>query len=143
MYIIHGASAKQTRLIHARPNVDLRLSFVQQEVIGNLIFRLDKLRKRLVISHVFDPSNILTLIDICKVKSFSIKKEFSDIQPGASIRRNADFLNKIFFRFEFSDNNQILCLPVFELHDNNHVEIENVEKKAVRWQLLLSKLKWQ
>ena len=144
MYIIHGVSGKQRRLIQAKQNVKYCLSFVQQEVFGNLILRLDKIRKRLIVSHVFDPLNMLTLIDIGKVKSISIKKEYIDVQPGQAIRQNlAGILKKLFFRFEFSDSNQILCLPVFELHDNNSVDVENVEKRAVLWQLLLSKLKWQ
>ena len=144
MYIIHGASGKKRRLTQKNTNVNFKLSFVQQEVFGNLVLRLDKIRKRLIISHVFDPFNVLTLIDICKVKSISVKKEYGDIQQGSEIRQNiAGFLKKIFFRFDFSDNSRILCLPIFESHENNQVEIEKLENRAVIWQLLLSKLKWQ
>jgi hypothetical protein len=144
MYIIHGASGKHRRLIPTRPNVNLRLSFVQQEVFGNLILSLNKIRKRLMVSSVFDPFKMVTLIDISKIKCISIKKEYRDIQRGTTIRKNLEeFLEKMSFRFEFFDNVRILSLPIFELNENTKVEIENIEKRAVIWQLLLSKLKLQ
>lgn len=97
-----------------------------------------------MVSSVFDPVKRITLIDISKIKCISIKKEYRDIQQGATIRKNLEgFLEKMSFRFEFLDNVQILSLPIFEVNENSKVEIGNIEKRAVIWQLLLSKLKLQ
>src|SRR6478735_675164 len=115
MIIIHGASGRRNYLDQMKSGASSTLSFVQHEVFGNLILSLDKIRKRLIISHVFNPFKRITLIDLSKIKMISVKKEFRDIRQGVLSQRNPeDFLEKMFFHFEFNDNNRSLALPIFE-----------------------------
>lgn len=144
MIIIHGES-KYIKLLHQpRPGICFKLSFVQQEVFADLLLSLDKIRKRLVISSVLKPLRIITLIDLCKVSFISVKKVYKDIQyETAGGTGLEDFLEKMFFHFEFSDHSKALLLPIFEKSAHDTKDVGALEKRAVIWQLLLSKLKLQ
>ena len=144
MIIIHGES-KYIKLLHQpRPGTCFKLSFVQQEVFADLLLSLDKIRKRLVISSVFEPLRIITLIDLCKVSFVSIKKVYKDIQYETTGQRALEeFLEKMFFKFEFSDHSKALLLPIYEKSLQDTQDVGALEKRAVIWQLLLSKLKLQ
>ena len=117
---------------------------MQQEVFGNLILSLDKIRKRLIISDVLNPLKMITLIDLNKVRLISVKKEYKGIQNGVSRFSNFEaFLDTIRLQFDFYDDSQGLFLPVFNRNEHDSKDIMVLERKAVIWQLLLSKLKLQ
>ena len=144
MIIIHGESKYIKQLRQTKSGIRFKLSFVQQEVFADLLLSLDKIRKRLVISSVLEPLKIITLIDLCKVNFISIKKVYKDIQhetPGKGALE--EYLEKMFFQFEFSDHSKALLLPIFEKCAHNTKDVGALEKRAVIWQLLLSKLKLQ
>ena len=144
MIIIHGESKYIKQLHQTRPGNYFKLSFVQQEVFADLLLSLDKIRKRLIISSVLEPLKIITLIDLCKVSFISIKKIYRDIQYETTGQSGLEeFLEKMFFQFEFYDHSKALLLPIFEkcVHDTQNAGA--LEKRAVIWQLLLSKLKLQ
>ncbi len=144
MIIIHGTSKSIHRMHQAKPGIRFKLSFVQQEVFADLLLSLDKIRKRLIISSVLEPLKIITLIDLCKVRFISIKKEYKDIQYEPSGQRGLEeYLEKMFFQFEFSDHSKALLLPIFEKCAHGTLHGGALEKRAVIWQLLLSKLKLQ
>ena len=144
MIIIHGESKYVRKSHQTKSGIRFRLSFVQQEVFGDLLLSLDKIRKRLVISGVLEPLKIITLIDLCKVSFVSIKRVYKDIQhETAGQGLLEEYLEKIFFQFEFSDQSKTLLLPVFEKCADNAKDVGALEKRAVIWQLLLSKLKLQ
>ena len=144
MIIIHGESKYVKQSHQTKSGIRFRLSFVQQEVLGDLLLRLDKIRKRLVISSVLEPFKIITLIDLCKVSFISIKKVYKDLKYETTCQgAQEEYPEKIFFQFEFSDHNRTLLLPVFEKSAHNTKGVGALEKRAVIWQLLLSKLKLQ
>src|ERR1700749_1577198 len=144
MIIIHGESKYSKQLHQRKPGTCFKLSFVQQEVFGDLLLSLDKIRKRLVISSVLEPLKIITLIDLCKVSFISIKKVYRDFQYETTGQgAPEEYLEKIFFHFEFSDHSKALLLPIFDKYVHNTKDAEALEKRAVIWQLLLSKLKLQ
>jgi hypothetical protein len=144
MIIIHGESKNSKRLHQKKSGTRFKLSFVQQEVFADLLLSLDKIRKRLMISSVLEPLKIITLIDLRKVSFISLKKVYRDIQYETTGRSGLEeFLDKMFFRFEFSDQSKALLLPIFEKKSDDIKDVGTLEKKAVIWQLLLSKLKWQ
>jgi hypothetical protein len=117
---------------------------VQQEVFADLLLRLDKIRKRLIISSVLAPSKIITLIDLCNVSYISIRRVYKDIQNGVTGQPGlGQFLEKMFFQFEFADHGKALLLPIFEKCTQESPDVDALEKRAVSWQLLLSKLKLQ
>ena len=144
MIIIHGESKYVKQLHQTKSGIRFKLSFVQQEVFADLLLSLDKIRKRLVISSVLEPFKIITLIDLCKVSFISIKKVYKDIQyemPGQGALE--EYLEKMFFQFDFSDHSKALLLPIFEKYPHDTQDVVALEKRAVTWQLLLSKLKLQ
>jgi hypothetical protein len=144
MIIIHGVSKYYKQLHQAKPGIHFKMSFVQQEVFADLLLSLDKIRKRLIISGVFEPLKIITLIDLCKVSIISIKKVYKDIPNETTGQsRLEEFLEKMFFQFEFSDHSRGLLLPLYEKCEHETNDVGALEKKAVIWQLLLSKLKLQ
>jgi hypothetical protein len=144
MIIIHGESKYIRQSHQTKSGIRFKLSFVQQEVFADLLLSLDKIRKRLVISSVLEPLKIITLIDLCKVRFIAVKKLYKDIQfettgwcaPGG----NPD---KMFFQFEFTDHSKALLLPIYEKSAHDTQDVGALEKRAVIWQLLLSKLKLQ
>ena len=144
MIIIHGEAKKYKHLYRIKSGTFFKLSFMQHEVFGNFILSLDKIRKRLIISNVFNPLKMITLIDLCKVRLISVKKEYRAIQNGASCLSNPeDYLDTICLQFEFGDGSRSLFLPIFDKNVHDPRDISGLERKAVIWQLLLSKLKLQ
>ena len=144
MIIIHSEPKYNKQSHQRKSGIGFKLSFVQQEVFGDLLLRLDKIRKRLVISSVLEPLKIITLIDLCKVSFVSVKKVYKDFKHElAGQGAPEEYLEKMFFQFEFSDQSKPLLLPVFEKSGYNAKDPATLEKRAVLWQLLLSKLRLQ
>jgi len=144
MIIIHSEKKKQKYLLLLKSGSDFRLSYTRQEVFGNLVLSLDKIRKKLMISDVLNPLKLIQDIDLRKIRFITIKKVYRDILRGELVRgKLEDFLETMHFQFEFSDGSQALFLPIFERNIHDAGDMAVLERRAVIWQLLLSKLKLQ
>ena len=106
-----GEIIRPVVLNRSKSGTGYKLIYNRKEVIGNFIFRLDRIRKNLMVSHAFDPLRLIFMAELNKIRSVSLKRTYRDIKSGHFSSRGLDeFLEGIHFRFEFIDGrNQSIC----------------------------------
>ncbi len=118
-----------------------KLIYNRKEVIGNFIFRLDRIRKNLMVSHAFDPLRLIFMTELNKIGSVSLKRTYRDIRSGHFSSRGLDeFLEGVHFRFEFIDGRNSIHLPLFEKNRDKTFHLHILEEKAKTWYRVISGL---
>lgn len=113
----------------------------KKEVIGNYIFRLDRIRRNLMVSHAFDPLRLVFKTELNKIRSVSIKKIYRDIKSGQLGNRRLDeFLESMHFRFDFLDGRNSIYLPLFEKGPDKTCNLHMLDGRAKNWYRLISGL---
>ena len=100
---------------------------------------LDGLRKKLLVTDFSNDPGESFIIELDMVKAVSIKKEYSDIKPGALPSRSIEeFLKSIQLRFEYKDKTDVLTF--YQRERDGTGGRSWLEKMSSNWQLMLSKI---
>jgi hypothetical protein len=136
-----GEGIRSVVLNPSKPGTGYKLIYNRKEVIGNFIFRLDRIRKNLMVSHAFDPLRLIFMAELNKIRSVSLKRTYRDIKSGHFSSMGLDeFLEGVHFRFEFIDGRNSVHLPLFEKSRDKTYHLDRLEEKAKTWYRLLSGL---
>ena len=117
------------------------MSFSSHVILGNKIIGLDGIKKRLLVSEINNGHSKYYIIELDKVKTISVKKCYSSIQPGELNRRKfEEFLKTIHLLFEYKNEADTIVLPFYENEIDNIDDLPKLERNARNWQLILSKM---
>ena len=119
-----------------------RLSFTRQQVFGDIILSLDRIKKRLIVSSVFDPLKVIFRIESWNIRSIILKKiykHFSDGQPGSYAL--ADFPEAIHLHLELLEEKHKLVIPLFDRSRDTSCDYHKLELCATEWAKLLAEFK--
>lgn len=118
------------------------LTFSGQEILKDVAIGLDGVRRKLLVitkdnETVFNPR----LLDLRDVKSCSVKKRYGTVEAAGFRRREREHhLEKIALRFEFKDRRQPAEVPFYHHVTGGPYEVKEMNAKARRWCVLLSKM---
>jgi len=135
---------KTTELLNhfSKLGTENNLSFSSQEILENCIIGLDGIQRKLLILKQIDEDNYDSLLlDLNEVKSCSKKKIYRSVNIGTTKREKFDnHLDKIVLAFEFTDNRQPIHILFFESIANHIFTMSELEQKAKKWEVILSKM---
>jgi hypothetical protein len=118
-----------------------KLSFNRREVVGNYIFRLDRISRNLMVSDALDPLRLVFMTEIKKIRSVSLKRIYRDIQHGYPGKSGLDdFLESLHFCFDLVDHRHPVRLPLYEKKSGRPALLHLLEGRAKNWYELLSGL---
>jgi hypothetical protein len=137
----HTENKQATAFDLSKPGTAGKLIYNKKEVIGDYIFRLDRIRKHLMVSHAFDPLRLIFMTELNKIRSVSIKKIYRDIKSShLRTKRLDDFLESVHLYFDFFEEMHSIHLPLFERNLSSGVNLPVLETRAKNWYKLLSGL---
>lgn len=133
-------SAARLLLQFSRMGAEHGLSFSAQEGIPNGLFGLDGQQRKLLVltrgdGHMFTH----TLIDLDKVKSCTLQKQYSTAPPVAG-GKPGEHLNRIVLRFDFASASLPAEVVFYDHVSNSVFELPGLTQKATHWELILTKL---
>lgn len=119
----------------------LSLSFSSVLSLGNKTIALDGIRKKLLVLDNGDSATINCIIDLDKVKTIWLKKNYKSIKPG-ELKENGleEFLESILLQFEYRDEGELFSLAFYEQGKNELYNLPKLERNARNWQMILSKM---
>ena len=119
----------------------LNLSFSSHEILNNKIIGLDGIKRKLLVAEKNNESGSPYIIELAKVTAITLKKIYKSIKAGAlKTRRMEEFLESILLQFEYATDEDPIVLPFYERKLNEIQDLQEVEKKARNWQMILSKI---
>jgi hypothetical protein len=118
------------------------LSFSSQEVFKGCAIGLDGKHRKLLIVEKSNATNYdWHLIDLDNVINCTLKKTYRSIKAGELEKRSIEeYLETINLRLEFLDHREPIEIPFYAHDSNKEVNITELERKARRWQIMLSKM---
>ena len=118
------------------------LRFSSQEILANAVIALDGIQgKLLVINGIGKDQYHETLIDLDDLRSCTLKKEYGSIKVGdLKKRRLEQLLNRISLHFEFRNKKDSIDVPFYEQSETGKTNVSELELKANRWGIILSKM---
>jgi hypothetical protein len=117
------------------------LSFSSHLGLGNKIIALDGLKKKLLVVEIKNGSNHSYIIELDQVETISIKKTYSSIKPGELNKKGLRaFLKSIYLQFEYCNKNKKIVLPFYERETDGLRDLSTLERNAMNWQMILSKM---
>jgi len=118
------------------------LSFSSQEVLRNCIIGLDGVQRKLLVLNGIN-NGVLTeqVIDLNEVTNCSVKKQYGHIQVnGLRKRRLEQYLEKMTLHFKFLLDKPPADVQFFKQAEDNISELSELENKAEKWKVILSKM---
>jgi hypothetical protein len=119
-----------------------QLSFSAQEILAGSILALDGINRKLFILHN-TPDNKFeeTLVNLDEIKYCTVKKHYGTIKAGElPSRKLSEYLSRIVLHFEFKDGIPSLEVVFYDHIQNGLGEMEYLEEKARRWEVVLSSM---
>lgn len=117
------------------------LSFSSHEVMSDRIVGLDGINRKLLIAEQNNVRGNHTVIDLQEISSISVKDIYKSIRAGALQKSSIKhFLDSISIKFDYRDQIPPYILPVYESQKNDFKDLYRLEKKAMVWQSILSKM---
>ena len=120
-----------------------KLSFSSQEVIKQSIIGLDGINRKLLILQTINNGAVdAALININDIETCSVKKQYGAIKSGGLRSKPFDdYLEKMYLHFEIKNQDSPIDIPVYDHASNEAFEIPGLERKARRWESVLSKMR--
>lgn len=118
------------------------LSFSSQEVLRNCIIGLDGVQRKLLVLNGIN-KGVLTehVIDLNQVANCSVKKQYGHIRVnGLRKRRLEQYLENMTLHFKFLPEKPPTEIPFFKQAEDNISELSELENKAEKWKVILSKM---
>ncbi len=117
------------------------LSFSSHEQLGEKIFGVDGIKRKILVVEEKNGSNSSYIIELDKVKSISVKTVYDSIKPNALRKKGLEeFLKTMHLQFEFTDGRNTVALPFFENKKNNIEDLPVLERKTKNWKMIFSKM---
>lgn len=117
------------------------LSFTTHEVFQNKIIGLDKVNKTLLVVESNGQNYGSKFIDLGEVKTCRLKRIYHAIKAdGFNKKKLHDYLSAVTLEFYFKNNNSPFVLDFYKPQTNIIYKVADLEKKARRWEALLSKI---
>lgn len=117
------------------------LSFTTHQIVGNKLFGVDAIKKKVVILEKKGRKTMSYIINLNDVISVTFKKVYNQIKAGIlRKKRIEDFIQSISLEFKLKESNQIITLPFYENSINPKKDLYLLEKKVRDWQEIFSKL---
>jgi hypothetical protein len=119
----------------------LNLSFSSLLSLGNKIIALDGIKKKLLVLNNSDDVIQNCVIDLDKVSTISLKKNYNTIKAGELKKKGLEkFLESIFLQFEYPEEGKVFSLPFYEQGKNELNNLSMLERNARNWQMILLKM---
>jgi hypothetical protein len=118
------------------------LRFSGQEILTDCIFGFDGINKKiLVLSGIQQGRYSEQVIDLDKVSRCTVKKYYGSIQANALATTPLDqYLEKLEVAVTFHNEEKTVAIPFYKTPGSALSELPQLERKAKRWNTLLSKL---
>jgi len=119
-----------------------QLTFSSQELLKNYVIGLDGVHRKLTVIHAPDTTKCdAAVVDLAEVKRCSVKKQYGTISGGALKQQKLDsYLEQIVLCLELKDEKDTVEIPFYQAIANHAGESLELEQKAKRWEVILSKL---
>ena len=117
------------------------LSFTSQELLNDIAIGLDAPQRKLLILTRFKSGEYFnTIIDVDKIQSCLVKKEYGFINTGTlKANKLEKHLEEIALHIELYDYNSA-DIPFYNHIDNSVSQITEMEKKAKKWESIIGTL---
>jgi hypothetical protein len=117
------------------------LSFTSQEELLNKTIGLDGLQRKLLIVEKNNARYDCNVIDLEEVENCLVKKVYNSIDAGGlKAKRVEECLKTIVLQFNFNNDKPSSDLIFYENTVNSIYEMFELENKAKKWQIMLSKM---
>ncbi|MCF6405499.1 hypothetical protein L3C95_21525 [Chitinophaga filiformis] len=118
------------------------LTFSSQEVLRNCIIGLDGVQRKLLVLNGINKGTLTDyVIDLNKVTNCSVKKQYGRIRVnGLRTRKLEQYLENMSLHFKFMMETQPADIPFFRQTENKVGELSDLEDKAEKWKVILSKM---
>lgn len=119
-----------------------QLTFSSQELLHNYVIGLDGVHRKLSVIHAPDAMQCdAAVVDLAEVKRCSVKKQYGTISSGALKQQKLDsYLERIVLCLELKDEKAPVEIPFYQHLENHASQSQELEQKAKRWEVILSKL---
>ncbi len=126
----------------SKSGIENNLSFSSQELLNGSMLGLDAIKmKLLILQPDGEDAYGWNIIDLEMVKHCVVKKIYEPFYEGNSReKRNENYLDKIVLHFEFSDNSASKEVDFYRHITNNIYEMQHLEQKAKKWELILMQM---
>ena len=137
----NGAFARSKYVTLSEHGSRLNLSFSSHLILGNRIVALDGIRKCLLVLDIGAEMERLCLIDLNDIATVTLSKSYGSIKQEELVHKSIqDFLEKVQLKFKFTDKNETIVLPFYDVNTDERTERARLEKNAANWQQMLSKM---
>lgn len=117
------------------------LSFSSQEVLPHRIIGLDGIQQTLLVFEVADTEFDWYLIHLKEVKACTLKKVYRNIDADEFSRQPLDFyLEAIALEFSYKTGKPSMAVPFYNKVQNSLEETAELNYKARKWEIMLSKM---
>ena len=112
----------------------------KQEVLGSRVIAFDDINNRLLFFTTANDKREGYLIDLARIKTSTLKKEYTRSKSDYKIDANTGlYVNNITLQLDYKSGAHPLALPFYERATDSVFEMRERSQKAVEWQSLLSK----
>lgn len=135
---------KMKRLLDyfSRLGTKYELTFSSQEVLRNCIIGLDGVQRKLLVLNGTSRGTLTEyVIDLNQVSNCSVKKQYGRIHVnGLRKRKLEQYLERMTLHFRFLIEKQPADIPFFKQAEDNINKLHELEDKAEKWKVILSKM---
>ncbi len=117
------------------------LYFSNHDELGTNAIAMDTTKRRLYYLQKVAKLTSCLVIDLRNVNSCSITKQYSSIDvDDLKTKKLHHFLKSIFLNFRFKNRTDVVSLPLYDASKNRQGDLSQLEEKAQKWQVMVSKL---
>ena len=116
------------------------LVFSNKDELSGSIIAMDKRKGKLLFFRKSTYRQSCMIIDLGQIDSCSIVRQYSSINAGELKKKGLPaFLKSIMLFLRFKNNGIAIRIPFYESHYNVSDDIEQLNEKANKWVLIVSK----
>lgn len=137
-----GGAMKKLLMYFSEEGIRNDLSFSSQQILKDCIIGLDGVNRKFLIAKQQGDAFHSVIIDLDEIKTCTVKKEYGSIKVGELKNKKLDqYLEKIVLHFEFKNGRDDAEIPFYRPFENEVFEMPELERKAKRWEAIISKMR--
>lgn len=126
-----------------RLGIEHNISISGQEVLNDCIIGMDGINRKLLVIKRGDLNHYYNwyIIDLDEITNCSVKKTYRSIMAGELKGRTIEeYLEQIDLRLELLNKKEPVEIPFYRHTSHQGIQITELDRKAKKWQIMLSKM---
>ena len=125
----------------AKLAIKRNLTITNRDEVGTNIIAVDVGKGKLLYAATEQGTASCLIIDVNKLESCTIKKEYNSIGAGDLLKNKLHhFLNRIYLKLVFRNRSGTVSLPIFDPQKQQNENVEQMETVALKWQRIITRL---